>query len=54
MYNDGILITTTDKWDKNAENDLGHRTNPVALVTLSDLRDAHIKCQLFNFQKCST
>lgn len=50
VYNDGILVTTTDKWGRNAENDLDHRTNPVALVTLSDLRDAHINWQLFNFE----
>lgn len=50
IYNDGILVATTDKWGKNALNDLKNRTNPVTLVTLSDLRDANINWQLFNFE----
>ena len=48
-YADGILITTTDDWNKHAENDLEGLSKPITRIGLSQLENADIDWQLFDF-----
>lgn len=48
-YADGILITTTDEWGKNAENDLENLSKPIARIGLSQLQHADFEWQKFDF-----
>ena len=49
-YADGILITTTDDWNKHAENDLEGLSKPITRIGLSQLENADIDWQLFDFE----
>ncbi len=48
-YVDGILISTTDEWNKHAENDLEGLSKPITRIGLSQLENADIDWQLFDF-----
>lgn len=48
-YADGILISTTDEWNKHAENDLEGLSKPITRIGLSQLENADIDWQLFDF-----
>lgn len=48
-YADGILITTTDDWNKHAENNLEGLSKPITRIGLSQLENADIDWQLFDF-----
>lgn len=48
-YADGILITTTDDWNKHAENDIEGLSKPITRIGLSQLENADIDWQLFDF-----
>ncbi len=48
-YADGILITTTDDWNKHAENDLEGLSKHITRIGLSQLENADIDWQLFDF-----
>lgn len=48
-YADGILISTTDEWNKHAENDLESLSKPITRIGLSQLENADIDWQLFDF-----
>ena len=49
-YESGIIITTTDKWGKNAEKALEDRTD-VVRIGLSDLRNSIIDWSQFSFDQ---
>lgn len=49
-YESGIIITTTDKWGKNAEKALEDRTD-VVRIGLSDLRNSIIDWSQFSFEQ---
>ena len=49
-YESGIIITTTDKWGKNAEKALEDR-NDVVRIGLSDLRNSLIDWTQFSFEQ---
>ena len=48
-YSSGIIVTSTDKWGKNAEKALDDRSD-VIRIGLSDLRNAQIDWTKFSFQ----
>lgn len=48
-YADGIIVTTTNEWNSNAENALEGLTKPITRIGLSQLEHADIDWQLFDF-----
>lgn len=48
-YADGIIVSTTDKWNKNAEQALEGLSKPIARIGLSQLQNADIDWKLFDF-----
>ncbi|MFT8606935.1 MAG: type ISP restriction/modification enzyme [Liquorilactobacillus ghanensis] len=48
-YTDGIIISTTDKWNKNAEQALEGLSKPIARIGLSQLQNADVNWKLFDF-----
>lgn len=49
-YADGIIITTTNEWNANAENALEGLSKPITRIGLSQLEHADIDWQLFDFK----
>lgn len=50
-YAKGILISTTDDWNKNAEAAIQGTTKPITRIGLSQLRHAHFDWQKFSFSQ---
>lgn len=50
-YAGGMLVATTDDWNKNAEATLTNTTKPFTRIGLSQLRHADIDWQKFSFAK---
>lgn len=48
-YADGIIVTTTNEWNSNAENALEGLTKPITRIGLSQLEHADVDWQLFDF-----
>lgn len=48
-YSEGIIIATTDEWNRNAEAALEHLSKPVTRIGLTQLDSANIDWQKFNF-----
>lgn len=48
-YADGIIVTTTNEWNSNAENALEGLSKPITRIGLSQLEHADIDWQLFDF-----
>lgn len=48
-YTDGLIITTTDKWSKNADDALNDRNKNIMRLSLSDLHNSKIDWSTFNF-----
>ncbi len=48
-YTDGLIITTTDKWSKNADDALNDRNKKIMRLSLSDLHNSKIDWSTFNF-----
>lgn len=48
-YADGIIVSTTDKWNKNAEQALEGLSKPIARIGLSQLQNADVNWELFDF-----
>lgn len=48
-YADGIIVTTTNEWNANAENALEGLSKPITRIGLSQLEHADIDWQLFDF-----
>ncbi len=50
-YSEGIIITTTDKWSKNANEALLNRDKSIVRIGLSQLHYSQIDWSKFSFQK---
>ena len=50
-YAAGIIVSTTDEWNKNAENALEGLSKPMTRIGLSQLEHANIDWQLFSFDR---
>ena len=50
-YAAGIIVSTTDEWNKNAENALESLSKPMTRIGLSQLEHANIDWQLFSFDQ---
>lgn len=48
-YTDGLLVATTDNWNKNAEATLENGTKPISRIGLSDLRNSKFDWGMFTF-----
>lgn len=51
VYSAGIIVSSTDEWNKNAKATLEDTTKPFSIIGLSQLRHAHFSWQKFNFAK---
>lgn len=49
-YDSGIIVSSTDKWGKNAENALDSRSD-VVRIGLSDLKNSRIEWSKYSFDK---
>lgn len=49
-YDSGIIVSSTDKWGKNAENALDSRSD-VVRIGLSDLKNSRIEWEKYSFDK---
>lgn len=50
-YSSGLLVSSTDQWNRNAEAALENNTKPIARIGLSQLRRAHFNWEKFSFAK---
>ncbi|WP_432755859.1 DEAD/DEAH box helicase [Staphylococcus equorum] len=50
-YTDGLLITTTDKWSKNADEALEDRNKNIMRLSLSDLQNSNVDWSTFSFNE---
>ena len=50
-YSAGMLVSSTDEWNRNAEAALQNNTKPITRIGLSQLRRAHFDWQKFSFAK---
>ena len=50
-YSSGLLVSSTDQWNKNAEAALENNTKPITRIGLSQLRHAHFNWEKFSFAK---
>lgn len=48
-YNEGIIITTTDRWSNNADDALKFRDKTIARISLADLKESKIDWSSFSF-----
>lgn len=48
-YSKGIVITTTDKWGKNAEDALLERDKVISRISLTQLKDSQVDWSAFEF-----
>ena len=51
FYSKGIIITSTDKWGKNAEEALVGRDKEITRISLTQLKDSQIDWSEFTFAK---
>lgn len=50
-YDSGMLVSSTDEWNRNAQSTLQNTTKPFTLIGLSQLRHANVNWQKFAFDK---
>lgn len=50
-YSSGLLVSSTDQWNRNAEAALENNTKPITRIGLSQLRHAHFDWEKFSFAK---
>lgn len=50
-YDEGVIVTSTDKWSDNANNTLLDRDKNIARIGLSQLRDSEIDWTQFSTEK---
>lgn len=48
-YTDGIIVSTTDKWNKNAKQALEGLSKPTTRIGLSQLQNVDVNWELFDF-----
>ena len=51
LFTSGLIISTTDKWGKNAEHALGHQTKPVNRLSVHDLAASPVDWSKFHLQR---
>lgn len=49
VYSAGMIISTTDQWNRNARKTLEDTSKPFTVIGLSQLRSAHFDWQKFSF-----
>lgn len=54
VYSAGMLVSSTDDWNRNAKKTLDDTTKPFTVIGLSQLRHAHFDWQKFSFAKENT
>ncbi|WP_067728861.1 DEAD/DEAH box helicase [Oceanobacillus damuensis] len=50
-YTEGLIVTTTDKWSKNADDALNNRNKAIMRISLSDLADSRIDWSQYSFHR---
>lgn len=50
-YSEGLIITTTDKWTKNADESLKNRNKNIMRISLSDLAESQLDWASYSFEK---
>lgn len=50
-YSEGLIVTTTDKWTKNADEALVNRDKTIMRISLSDLKDSRVDWSKYSFNK---
>lgn len=50
-YAEGLLVTTTDQWTKNADEALKDRDKPIMRISLSQLKESQINWSRFSFSE---
>lgn len=48
-YSEGIIVTSTDKWSKNADEALIGRSKPIVRIGLSELQESKVDWSAFSF-----
>jgi len=51
QFSSGMVVSTTDKWGKNADDALNHQTKPVNRLSVHDLEASPIDWSLFNARR---
>lgn len=51
IYSAGMLVSSTDQWNSNAQSTLENTTKPFTTIGLSQLRNAHFDWKKFSFAK---
>lgn len=51
VYSAGMLVSSTDQWNSNAQSTLENTTKPFTTIGLSQLRNAHFDWKKFSFAK---
>ncbi len=51
LFTSGLVVSTTDKWGKNAEHAIAHQTKPVNRITVHDLDASPVDWSRFNLQR---
>src|SRR5699024_6296556 len=50
-YSEGLIVTTTDQWTKNADEALSNRDKTIMRISLSQLKESRIDWSEFSFTK---
>src|SRR5699024_4807194 len=50
-YDEGLIITTTDQWSKNADEALMNRNKTIMRISLSQLKESRIDWSEYNFNE---
>src|SRR5699024_6137133 len=50
-YSEGLIVTTTDQWTKNADEALNNRNKNIMRISLSQLKESRIDWSEFSFTK---
>jgi predicted helicase len=51
QFSSGIIISTTDKWGKNADDALNHQTKPVTRLSVHDIEASPIDWSVFDAKR---
>jgi len=51
LFTSGLIVSTTDRWGKNAEHALGHQTKPVTRLSVHDLDASPVDWSRFSLQR---
>ena len=50
-YQRGLIVSTVDEWNKNAQDTIDHNEKGIELIGLSDLRNSQIDWTKFSFER---